>query len=110
MSAAAGDASILVDEEEAEPGEARDSTFPQLRALIFQQLENTILVEFLEGVGGRVLGRYMGVRSDLRLRRFLEDIRAPCVPALPQWCRDVGIGVVAGPPTACGACWAGTSW
>ena len=28
---------------------------------------------------------------------FLEDNSAPCVPALPRWCRDVGAGAAAGP-------------
>ena len=59
-SVAAGDASTPVDEDGEEPAEARKPTFPQLRALIFQQLKNTILVEVLEAVAGQVLGKYMG--------------------------------------------------
>ena len=69
-SVAAGDASTPVDEDGEEPAEARNPTFPQLRALIFQQLKYVILVEVLEAVAGRVLGKYMGFRSDQRLRRF----------------------------------------
>ena len=56
--------STLVDEDGEKPTEARNPTFPQLLALIFQQLKNTILVEVLEAVAGQVLGKYMGFRSD----------------------------------------------
>jgi len=51
-SVAAGDASTPVDDDGEEPAEARNPTFPQLRALIFQQLKNAILVEVLEAVAG----------------------------------------------------------
>ena len=81
-SVASVDASVPVDEDDAEPEDPRNPTFPQLRAPIFQQLKNSVLVEALEAVAGRVLGRYMGVRSDPLLRHFLEVNRAPCVPAL----------------------------
>ena len=94
---APGDTSIPVDEDDAEPWEARNPTFPRLLALIFQQLKNSILVEVLEAVVGGVLGRYMGVRSDPRLRRFLEENRAPCVPALPWWCREMCDGAASRP-------------
>ena len=50
-SVAAGDASTLVDEDGEEPAEARNPTFPQLRAVIFQQLKNDILVEVREAGG-----------------------------------------------------------
>ena len=53
-----------------EPAEARNPTFPQLQVLIFQQLKNAILVEVLEAMAGLVLGKYMGFRSDQRLRLF----------------------------------------
>ena len=43
-----------------------------------------------------MLGKYMGFRSDQRLRRFFEENRAPCVPALPRWCWGLGAGVGAG--------------
>ena len=46
--------------------EAAGAHFPE-------QLKNSVLIEVLEAVAGRVLGRYMGVRSDPRLRRFLEE-------------------------------------
>ena len=48
------------------------------------------------GRPGRVLGKYMGFRSDQRLRRFFEENRAPCVPALPWWCWGLGTGVATG--------------
>ena len=51
-SVAAGDASTPVDEDGEEPAEERNPTFPQLQALIFQQLKNAILVEVLEAVAG----------------------------------------------------------
>ena len=74
---------------DAETEEACKPTFPQLQALIFQQLKNSVLIEVLEAVAGRVLDRCMGVRSDPLLHRFLEDSEnhAPCVPqaALPRW-------------------------
>ena len=95
-SVAAGDASTPVDDDGEEPAEARNPTFPQLRALIFQQLKNAILVEVLEAVAGRVLGKYMGFRSDQLLRLFFEENRAPCVPALPLWCWGLGVGVATG--------------
>ena len=90
---ASGDVSVPVDEDDAELEEARNPTSPQLLwALIFQQLKNSVLNEVpsLEAVAGRVLGRYKGVRTDPRLRRFLEGNRAQCVPAFPRWCRDAG--------------------
>ena len=74
----------------------RYPTFPQLWALIFQQLKNAILVGVLEAVAGRVLGKYMGFLSDQRLLRFFEENSAPCVPALPRWCWGLGAGVGAG--------------
>ena len=63
-SVAAGDASTPVSEDGEEPAEARNPTFPQLLALIFQQLKNAILVEVLEAVVGQVLGKYMGFPLD----------------------------------------------
>ena len=48
-----------VDEDGEEPAEEHNPTFPQLLALIFQQLKNTILVEALEAVAGLVLGKYI---------------------------------------------------
>ena len=66
-SVAAGDASTPADEDREEPAESRNPTLPQLRALIFQQLKNSILVAVLEAVAGRVLGKYMGFRLDQRL-------------------------------------------
>ena len=95
-SVAAGDASTPVDEDGEEPAEARNPTLPQLRALIFQQLKKAILVEVLEAVAGRVLGRYMGFLLDQRLRRFFEENSAPCAPALPRWCWGLGAGVATG--------------
>ena len=56
-SVAAGDESTLVDEDGEEPVEARNPTFPQLLALIFQQLKNAILVEVLEAVAGCITER-----------------------------------------------------
>ena len=47
-------------------------------------------------MAGQVLGKYMGFRSDQRLRRFFEENRAPCVPALPQWCWGLDAGVATG--------------
>ena len=69
-SVAAGDASTPVDEDGEEPAEAHNPTFPHLRVLIFQQLKNAILVEVLEAVAGRVLGKYMGFRLDQLLQRL----------------------------------------
>ena len=51
-SVTAGDVSTPVDEDGEEHAEARNPTFPQLLALIFQQLKNAILVEVLEAVAG----------------------------------------------------------
>ena len=69
-------------------------TFPQLLALIFQQLKNAMLVEVLEA--GQVLGKYMGFRSDQLLLRFFEENSAPCVLALPHWCWGLGAGAATG--------------
>ena len=95
-SVAAGDVSTPVDEDGEEPAEAHNPTFPQLLALIFQQLKNYILVELLEAVAGRVLGKYMGFRLDQWLRWCFEENSAPCVPALPRWCLGLGAGVATG--------------
>ena len=43
-----------------------------------------------------MLGKYMGFRLDQTLRRFFEENRAPCVPALPRWCWGLGAGVATG--------------
>ena len=59
-------------------------TSPQLQVLIFQQLKNLVLIEVLEVVAGRVLGKYMGVRLDQLLCCFLEENSALCVPVIPQ--------------------------
>ena len=48
----AGGESTPVDEDGEELAEARNPTFPQLQALIYQQLKNAILVEVLEAVAG----------------------------------------------------------
>ena len=69
-SVTAGDVSTPVDEDGEEPAEAHNPTFFQLLVLILQQLKNTILVEVLEAVAGRVLGKYMGFRSDQLLQRM----------------------------------------
>ena len=64
-------------------------------------------------VAGRVLCRYMSVRSDPRLCCFLEPEKNsdPCVPLLPMMlCWDVGTAGAAAWGCQSGACWAGTSW
>ena len=106
-SVAAGDASSLVNEDGLEPAEAHNPTFPQLLALIFQQLKKAILVEVLEAVVGQVLGKYMGFHLDQLLWLLFEENHAPCVPALPLWCWGLGAGVATGTG---GACWSGSPW
>ena len=49
---AAGDASTQVNEDGEEPAKEHNHAFPHLRAIIFQQLKNAILVEVLEAVAG----------------------------------------------------------
>ena len=57
----------------------RNPIFPQLLVLIFQQLKNTILVEVLEAIAGRVLGKYMGFQLDqLHWLFFLGEPRSLC--------------------------------
>ena len=75
-SVAAGDVSTPVDDNGEEPAEACNPTFPQLLVLIFQQLKNAILVEVLEAVAGRVLGKYMGFRA------WARHAYKNCPPAL----------------------------
>ena len=53
-------------------------------------------MEVLDAVVGQVLGKYMGFRSDQRLRRGFEENCASCVPALPRWCWDLGAGGATG--------------
>ena len=82
-SVAAGDASTPVDEDGEEPAGARNPTFLSCSRSSSSRSRTLSWWRFWR------LWRvkcYMGFRSDQRLRRFFEENRAPCVPALPRWC------------------------